>query len=545
MEPEIGEDGRSYRFRVRVGAPPAGAKKGTKISRGSFRCLFSGTPLKYAYVDDEANARRMGSRLMAVVAAGRRMRVYLSPTDEMHEVAASARPWWKPSLPSRGTWASNAQGRRYGFRTFGDYFTPRQLVALTTFSDLVGEARERVRRDAVAAGLRDDGVPLRDGGVGATAYAEAVSVYLAFAVDKCADHWNGIASWRPRGTVRPLFARQAIPMMWDFAEAGPLSDAHCGWTTILSWTAMGLKSVYGDRPGCATATDATTGDGFSSARVFSTDPPYYDNIGYADLSDFFYVWLRRTSRSLFPDLFSTLGTPKADELVATTYRHGSRQKAETFFLVGMTSFVRRLVSLSHPHFPVTVYYAFKQSERKSTTGVSSTGWETFLAAVIRSGFSLTGTWPMRTESKTRLGGIGTNALASSIIMVCRRRPEDAPEGTRREFVTELRAELPPALRLLQSGSIVPMDLQQAAIGPGMAVYTRYETLGREAIVRSSARWALRVGGVTTGRGRIPRRGPPGSRRNSRSGGTAQARLQVTPRSGAPGLGHAPRRMAAA
>ena len=208
-------------------------------------------------------------------------------------------------------------------------------------------------------------------------------------------------------------------------------------------------------------------------KFISTDPPYYDNIGYADLSDFFYVWLRPSLRTIFPDLFATLSVPKAEELVATPYRHGNKEKAETFFLAGMTDAMRRLAEQTHPGFPVSIYYAFKQSEKKGEKGTTSTGWETFLDAVIRAGFSVTGTWPMRTELSNRMIGAGSNALASSIVLVCRKRPDDAPVVTRREFVDALNAELPAALAQLQRGNIAPVDLAQAAIGPGMAVYTRY------------------------------------------------------------------------
>ncbi len=473
VEPVI--EGRGYRFRVRAGSPPdpVVAKAGTKISRGAFRCLMSGTPMPYPYIDDEANEGRMHDRILAVVAQGVRERVYLSPTTEMERLARSARPTWKPSLPSRGTWASNAQGRRYGFQTFGDYFTPRQLVALTTFSDLVGEAMEQIRRDAISAGLPDDDRPLRDGGTGARAYAEAVGLYLAFAVSKVANIGSSIASWMSdRGAFRETFARQAIPMVWDYAEANPFARAGGSLATALDKGARVVASLPADGVGSSQQLDAAT-QAIAVETLVSTDPPYYDNIGYADLSDFFYVWLRRALKPLFPELFATLAVPKAPELVATPYRHGSKQLAEGFFLEGMTKALRRIVAQAHPGFPVTIYYAFKQSETKRVGGTASTGWETFLGAAIRAGFSITGTWPMRTEGAGRILAKGTNALASSIVLVCRRRPPNAPLATRREFLTALRSELPPALAVMRSGNIAPVDLAQAAIGPGMAVYTRY------------------------------------------------------------------------
>ena len=471
VEPMM-ENGR-YRFTVRVGTPPESAKNGTKIARGSFRCLVSDVPIRYEYIDDEANAGRMGEILMAIVAEGDRTRVYLPPTPCMESIARSAQPTWKPDAPSRGTWASNAQGRRYGFRTFGDYFTDRQLVALTTFSDLVGEARERVLQDAVAAGMLDAGTPLRDDGDGAMGYAEAVGVYLSLAISKSSNIGSSIATWMSdRGAFRETFARQAIPMVWDYAEANPFADTGGSIDTILSKNTMVIGRFPLGMLGTASQADAST-QALTLTKVVSTDPPYYDNIGYADLSDYFYVWLRRSLRTVFPDIFATLSVPKTEEIVATPFRHGSRRQAEEFFLNGMTSAMQRISHQSHPAFPVTVYYAFKQSESRSDVGTVSTGWETFLDALSRVGFALSGTWPMRTEGSGRILSQGTNALASSIILVCRPSSGDVPAATRREFLDALRSELPEALRKMQQGNIAPVDLAQAAIGPGMAIFTRY------------------------------------------------------------------------
>ncbi len=364
-----------------------------------------------------------------------------------------------------------------------DLFTPRQLVALTTFSDLVQEATECIRRDAAGSRLPDDGQPLRDGGTGATAYAEAVAVYLAFALSKQADLANNLCRWEPVAQCpRNLFGRQAVPMIWDYAEGNPLGDASGGWTVLVDGIVRAFSRAFGGNlqngaVGSARQADAGILD-LSGHRVMATDPPYYDNIGYADLSDFFYVWLRRTLGHIFPELFTTLAAPKAEELVATPHRHGGKEEAERFFLSGMTQAMGRLSAQAHPGFPAAIFYAFKQSETKVATGTASTGWETFLDAAIRSGFSITGTWPMRTELNNRMTGMGTNALASSIVLVCRRRPAAASAATRREFMTALRAELSQALRLLQSGNVAPVDLAQAAIGPGMAVYTRYERVRR-------------------------------------------------------------------
>ena len=334
----------------------------------------------------------------------------------------------------------------------------------------------------------DDETPLRDGGAGATAYAEAVGVYLGLAVSRTTNTINALAVWsQSREQSVNLFSRQAIPMVWDYPEVNPFGGAAGDFGATTTSVGKTVSSAL-ELTARVSQADAQTEE-LSTARVVSTDPPYYDNVGYADLSDFFYVWLRRSLKQTFPALFATLAVPKAEELVATPYRHGSKEKAETFFLDGMGQAMRRLVEQAHPGFPVTIYYAFKQSEKKGDEGTASTGWETFLAAVIRSGFALSGTWPMRTE---RPSGVktGTNALASSIVLVCRKRPADASLATRREFVAVLRDELPGALAHLQSGNIAPVDLAQAAIGPGMAVYTRYARVLDAEGKRVSVREAL-------------------------------------------------------
>ena len=473
VEPVI--EGREYRFAVKVGTPPdaAAAKAGTKLSRGAnFRCLMSGAPIAGDYIKAEGVAGRMDARLMAIVAEGARGRVYLAPTKGHAVTASHAQPEWTPdvNVPERLT-GGTCYG--YGLTTFGDLFTDRQLVALTTFSDLVGEAMGRVRGDAVTAGLPDDDRALREGGTGATAYAEAVAVYLGLGVSKLSDTQSSLCRWKSTMDQSiATFGRQALPMVWDYSEA----NAFGGMAGDLLVSIKNMMRVVDQLP---------TGDGASSCqadarcqmssleKIISSDPPYYDNIGYADLSDFFYVWLRRSLKGVLPDLFSTMAVPKAGELIATPYRHSTKEQAESFFLNGMTQAMKRFAEQGHPGFPVTIYYAFKQSESRSDRGIASTGWETFLEAVIFAGFGVTGTWPMRTELGNLMVGMGANALASSVVLVCRKRPTDAPITTRRDFIAALKTELPVALAHLQRGNVAPVDLAQAAIGPGMAVYTRY------------------------------------------------------------------------
>ena len=472
VEPVI--EGHSYHFTVRVGRPKnvEAAKKGTKLTRANFVCLMSGAPISGDYIKAEAKAGRMGARMMAIVAEGIRGRIYLPPTEEMEAIALQARPEWKPDVE----FFQQALGFRvgnYGMTKWSDLFTPRQLVALTTLSDLVQEARQRVLRDTLAVGMVDDGKLLNDGGTGVAAYADAVGMYLAFAIDRCADFSNTCTRWVPGNQkVMNLFGKQAIAMTWDFPEAAILHNTVGGYAPAAEFIADCIQTLPLTGVGHVKQQDAAA-SALSSDKVVSTDPPYYDNIGYADLSDFFYVWLRHTLRSVFPDLFTTLVAPKAEELVATPYPHGSKDRAESFFLAGMTQAMHWLAANAHPSFPVTIFYAFKQSENDGVDGTVSTGWETFLDAVIRAGFAITGTWPMRSEQEFRMRNMDSNALASSIVLVCRKRPADASTATRREFVNALKAELPVNLAHLQRGNIAPVDLAQAAIGPGMAVYTRY------------------------------------------------------------------------
>lgn len=488
VEPVVNEKG--YRFTVKTGKPKNidAAKNGTKLSRGAnFRCVMSNTPIEGDYIKAEGTAGRIGVRMMALVAEGEHGRVYLPPDQEMERVALDAKPEWRPDVP----FFQQALGFRvgsYGMTKWSDLFTNRQLISLTMLADLVAEVRQRVQQDArdasIAGANREKEGPRNESHI--SEYADAVSFILALALGKVADLNNALCTWDtgPVGTrsstggsartacIRHLFTRQSIPITWDFAEANPFSESTGSYFSTLAWTVPAVAKLIGVTTGNAVSADAAT-QRLSLDRVISTDPPYYDNIGYADLSDFFYVWLRRALKEVVPDLFATISTPKAEELVATADRHGGRKQAEAFFLDGMTRSMRQLSEQSHPAFPVTIYYAFKQAESDGVDGTASTGWETFLDAVIRAGFALSGTWPMRTELGSRTRSKASNALASSIILVCRPRPASAATTTRREFVSALKTELPRAFNHLQRSNIAPVDLAQAAIGPGMAIYTRY------------------------------------------------------------------------
>ncbi len=455
------------------------------VGRTGANCVGCGAAVDLKYVRAEARAGRMGTQLMATVAEGNRTRVYVEPTPD-HEAAADiSRPLNAPAgeIPPQ---APSFRVQAYGFKEYTDLFTPRQLTALTTFSDLVAEARDRVLADALAAGL-PEGDDLETGGTGAAAYADAVATYLGMTASKLADLNSVIVNWYvSRESTSSTFARQALPMTWDFAEVFVLGENTGSFHNALKMLS-GSLSCCASGPVAAVAQGAAQSVRLDSA-VISTDPPYYDNIGYSDLSDFFYVWLRRSLRPIHPHLLSTMLVPKAEELVANPYRHAGKAGAHEFFEKGFQEVFRHARESAFPDFPITVYYAFKQSET-TEVGEASTGWETLLEGMIRSGWAVTATWPLRSERTGRAVSQDTNSLASSIVLALRPRSRTAQSTDRREFVAKLKAELPAALKELQQGAIAPVDLPQAAIGPGMAVFSRYSAVrepdGSEMTVRSA------------------------------------------------------------
>ncbi|MGQ0742866.1 MAG: DUF1156 domain-containing protein [Acidimicrobiales bacterium] len=471
VQPIVDRENRSIGFEIRTGP---GCPEGT-VGRNGAVCLATGTPVPLAYVRAEGKAGRMGAQLMAIVAEGHRSRIYLPPDPDHDRIARSAVPPEDvpdTDLPEKAL-GFRVQG--YGMTKHRHLFTDRQLVALCTFSDLVMEARARL----VSDGARED-------------YADAVATYLAFTISKVADRGSTICTWfTDRDSTRNTFARQAIPMTWDFAEMNQLLRGTGSFAGANEWTVESLDAAAPGLPGRAYQLDAGTLR-HDQGVVHVTDPPYYDNIGYADLSDFFYVWLRRSLKVIHPDLFSTLLVPKVQELVATPYRFaGDRRAAEKHFESGVGAAFERMRGSQVPGFPMTVVYAFKQAEGSDGVGtVASTGWETMLEGLLRSGLSVHGTWPLRSELSNRMLASGTNALASSIALVCRPRPDDAPLATRKEFLAALKGELPQALRHLQQGSIAPVDLAQAAIGPGMGVFSRYAKVVEADGTAMSVRTAL-------------------------------------------------------
>ncbi|HOY83780.1 MAG TPA: DUF1156 domain-containing protein [Candidatus Syntrophosphaera sp.] len=470
IEPII--DGDKYQFKVRIGLPDniETVRKGTKAQGKSsnFTCLLSNTPIDGRYIKAEGQAGRMGSKLMAIVAEGNNSQLFLSPVKTAESIAYHENPVWLPELSLIGKSAD--QLPLYGMTQYSNVFSSRQLIALNTFSELAIEVIKKIVTDA---GLTD-----KSDEVWRAEYANAVGTYIALGVGRSANYWSGFTTWASSFIVQ-TFGRQALAMVWDHAEVNPFSTSTGNWLGAIDWIERVIKTSF---PACNTGyslqDDAQT-QRISKGKIVSTDPPYYDNICYADLSDFFYVWLRRTLKDVYIDLLGTISTPKEQELIASHYRHRSKATAENFFLSGMSIALENLINQSHPMGPITIYYAFKQSDTYEV-GTISTGWMTFISAIINSGMEITGTWPMRTERDQGLK-TGSNVLASSIILVCRKRELNADVISRKDFIQILNKAIPIALDTMINGSetsspVAPVDLAQAAIGPGMAVFSKYKSV---------------------------------------------------------------------
>lgn len=486
IEPNV--SGSEITYRVRYGK---GGDNCPKIAQGKFKCIRCDEGIPKDYPKVESKAGRMGKKLLAIVAEGKNGRVYLSPDAEQIHAADCPMPEDYPT----GALAPHFTGGScvpYGLDEFHKLFTNRQLTALTTFSSLVSEAQQKAEADAVAAGVFNDHIALSEGGSGARAYGEAVGVYLAFSIDKMSDRGSSLCGWDTgRDGVTNTFGRQAIPMVWDFAESNPFSNSSGCFDNVMMWITKCINNFPAYPYSDVKQFDAQSDCGLRNVMI-STDPPYYDNIGYADLSDYFYVWMRNSLKNTYPKLFRTMLVPKAEELVATPYRfNGSTEQAKKFFEDGMFQTCCKLYEYSINDVPVTIYYAFKQSENDGNANAASTGWETMLSAIIRAGFYINGTWPMRTELTTALKG-SVNALASSIVLVCRKRAETAGSATRREFINALHREMRPALEKLQSANIAPVDLAQSAIGPGIGVFSRYKSVLEADGKPMSVRAALQI-----------------------------------------------------
>ena len=471
----------TYSFRVQPGQPEdrTAVDEGT-IGRSGATCLLTESPMPFDYIRDEAKSGRLKRRLMAIAAMGNRQRVYLAPEKTQEQIAlnAKANEYPETDLPEQ---ALSFRVQLYGMNEHWKLFTDRQLVAMTTLSDLISEVAERISKECDREG-----------------YGNAVAAYLAFALSRTADRSSTICTWdsSPKmEALRNTFARHALQMTWDFAEGNPFSESSGNWMNNVEWVSKVIDNLHPGLPGVSRQGDATKLDNAPPSVVVSTDPPYYDNIGYADLSDFFYIWLRRSLGRAYSEL-STMLTPKAQELIATPYRHdGDMGKATEFFEAGLHETAVRVRDKMNEAFPTSIFYAFKQSETTEDSGgiaTSSTGWETILASLVDAGMRITATWPVRTEMTNRNIGRGTNALASSIVLVCRGRPNSASMVTRRDFANTLRKQLPESIKYLQSGNVAPVDLAQASIGPGMAVFSRYSKVVNADGSRMSVREALQL-----------------------------------------------------
>lgn len=470
IEPII--DGDKYEFKVRFGAPDdlKTIRKGTKAAGRSsnFFCLLSETPIDGNYIKAEGQAGRMGAKLMAIVCEGKNTQLFLSPCKNIERIAYSDNPNWLPELSLVGKSAD--QLPLYGMTQYNHVFSSRQLIALNTFSDLAVEVMKKLVKEA--------GIDSEFDEVWRDEYANAVGTFLTLGVGRSANYWSKFNTWANSFIVQ-TFGRQALAMVWDHAEVNPFSTSTGNWLGAIDWIERVITTSFSaHETGYSIQDDAQT-QRISKGKIVSTDPPYYDNICYADLSDFFYVWIRRTLKDTYIDLLGTISTPKEQELIASYYRHRNKVDAENFFLSGMSVALENLIKQSHPVSPITIYYAFKQSDTFEV-GTVSTGWMTFISAIINSGMEITGTWPMRTERDQGLK-TGSNVLSSSIILVCRKRELNAELISRKEFLQELNKAIPIALDIMINGSetsspISPVDLAQSAIGPGMAVYSKYKAI---------------------------------------------------------------------
>ena len=475
LELQTNKEKREYHFNVRYGNGPSFeiARGGTKQgSRANFFCIFSRAAITPEYIRSQGRNGKIGEKLIAIIVRDKDGVNYL-PSNSMHEKAAFGfDPVWRPKLEMD---RKMMRTPLYGFKRFDQIFTNRQLFSLNFFMKILKEKRQRIYKDAIKSGFRKTGKKLDEGGVDADAYADAVMVYLALCFSKLLNYGNSIVKWNlTNQNAAQLFSQQRISMSWDFFEFNPIGNL-MNFSLVANAIAKSIRELPYKICGNEFHLNAINGIQKINFDVVNTDPPYYDNIGYADLSDFFYVWQRQILKDIFPNLFGFLSTPKTEEIVALSHRHASKPDAEDFFLTQMKFFFEGLVNKSSNNFPSVIYYAFKQREIKEEE-ITSVGWAAFLQAMIDSGLQVVATWPVRTERQARLVGFGKNALANSVVLVCRKREVDAPTISRAEFTRLLNRELPAALKELQTANIAPADIPQSSIGPGMGIFSRYKNV---------------------------------------------------------------------
>jgi len=477
-------------FEVR--ADGGDASDGT-VSRGGAECIFCESPISFDHIKEMSQKREMGTRLVAVVADGDPGRICLPPNSEQRRAADLSRPKDVPTqeLPDE---ALGFRVQPYGMNRFADLFSNRQLRAMAAFSDAVEKVSEEILDDAEAADWLGQAKRFSEGGDGAEAYRDVLKTYLTLLIDRAADYWCSLIAWdKTNAKSSHLFTRQTVPMVLDFSEANPFGGSVGDWDGMVDWISKCIRHLPAEREGRAFKADARELEWDEAPALVCTDPPYFDNIGYADLSDFFYVWSRPLLRDVFPETFETLLTPKSDELIADSSRFDSPTEAEEFFQEGLRESFGNLREIVDEDYPVTIFYAFKQMDHSDESGGSaSTGWERMLEGLMAEDYEITGTWPIQTEMESRIRGIGSNALASSVLMVCRKRSEEAETTTRGEFLNELREELPDAIDDLQQGNVAPVDLAQAALGPGMSIYSQYRAILKADGTRMAVREALQA-----------------------------------------------------
>jgi putative DNA methylase len=458
--------------------------KGT-INRSGATCVCCNEPVKLDYIRTQGKLNQLGQNLIAIVIDFGRGKTYITAQETHEELAYKAKPEWKPETKFPTDALRDIRTPLYGILYHWQSFTDRQLLGLSTLQTIIKEKTEQL----VNEGKNSE-------------YVMAIRSLLMMAVDRMVDFNNSLCRWNNGNEkIMNLYGRQAIPMVWDYGEANLLGSTVGAWKTCYEYVADCVQVILTTTSSKQKAKqfNASKYDFSEKSFLVSTDPPYYDNIGYSDLSDFFYVWLRLGLKDVYPDLLSTVLVPKMEELVASDFRYGSKEAAKDHFEGGFKDAFGDLKKGMDPRFPLTVYYAFKQdedednndSEDENSSGINlTTGWETLLESLVSTGFQIMATWPIKASQKWRMVAMGTNSLTSYIVLACRPRPENAPSITRREYLQILKRELPNAIAVLQKSNLAPVDMAQATIGPGMGIYSRYDKIMEQDGTPMSVRTAL-------------------------------------------------------